>query len=292
MNRRAILVYCVLVYIISWALQIEALHEAGSVEKILTVPWAPFVMFVPALTALVFVAVYAPSRAWLLWKPSWRLVWPLFVAVFIPVSIAFGVVATFVYLGWGQSGWFVFGHSGVTVTGGPWILGAGFQSWPVYIANVFSTGVCYAAFNGLFALGEEIGWRGFLQGLLIARLGATRGIVVLGFIWSFWHLPLLLAGYNYPQHPLLGAFVLFPVMLIGASFFLGWLTLKARSFWAAAIAHGAVNSIQQGVVSNIHLSVPQLYEDIIPVLFTVLVGVIFWFLIANLLKKAPTLRTN
>ena len=66
---------------------------------------------------------------------------------------------------------------------------------------------------------------------------------------------------------------------MGASFFLGWLTLKAKSFWPAAIAHGAVNSIQQGVLDSLHLSVPQIYEDVMRVSLTLVVGVICLLLI-------------
>src|SRR5690606_23069025 len=123
------------------------------------------------------------------------------------------------------------------------------QPWPAFIANVALTGMWFALFNATVAVGEEFGWRGFLQGHLIARMGTTDGIVLLGFIWSMWHLPSLLAGYNFPEYPLLGATVLFPVQLIAASFFLGWLTLRAGSFWPAAIAHGATNSIQEGVTA-------------------------------------------
>jgi membrane protease YdiL (CAAX protease family) len=133
----------------------------------------------------------------------------------------------------------------------------------------------------LFAIGEELGWRGFLQGALTDKLGITQGIVVLGLIWSFWHLPVLLAGYNYPATPVLGAFVLFPVTLVAASFFLGWLTIRSGSVWPAVLAHGATNSIEEGVIANVHLATPQLYGDVLRLALTVVVGLISWALLAR-----------
>jgi membrane protease YdiL (CAAX protease family) len=67
--------------------------------------------------------------------------------------------------------------------------------------------------------------------------------------------------------------------MLGASFFFGWLILKARSFWPAALAHAAVNSIQEGVISNLHLDVPELYEDILRTGLMAAFGLICWTLL-------------
>jgi uncharacterized protein len=49
----------------------------------------------------------------------------------------------------------------------------------------------------IFILGEEYGWRGYLLPCALA-LGEARGTILVGLVWAFWHLPLLLVGLNYP----------------------------------------------------------------------------------------------
>jgi hypothetical protein len=51
--------------------------------------------------------------------------------------------------------------------------------------------------------------------------------------FGLWHAPVNLAGYNYPQAPVLGALVLFPIQLIAVSFIMIWLIPRARSLWPA-----------------------------------------------------------
>src|SRR5262249_41980488 len=75
----------------------------------------------------------------------------------------------------------------------------------IFVCNVVATGVVYSLISMVFGAGEELGWRGYLQGQLTQRFGLLNGLVILGLLWSFWHLPLLLAGFNYPQNRYLGA---------------------------------------------------------------------------------------
>jgi len=68
--------------------------------------------------------------------------------------------------------------------------------------------------NALFAFGEEVGWRGFMFKALDGR-GFWSVSLLTGVAWGFWHAPVILQGYNYPQHPLLGVplFAVFCVLL-------------------------------------------------------------------------------
>jgi membrane protease YdiL (CAAX protease family) len=165
--------------------------------------------------------------------------------------------------------------SGVNIKGGPFFLGKGNQSWLVFVSNIFITGAAFALLNALVATGEEFAWRGLLQPLLTDKFGLVKGVTILGFIWSMWHLPALFNGYNYPDNPIIGSFILFPIRLIAISYFYAWLTLKCKSFIPASIAHGAGNGIQEAIVSNIKMDSSQIYENVITIVVTVVIGLVF-----------------
>lgn len=282
MRPRAIALYCLLTYALSWGVQAVAIAlSGGDMENPAIVPFLAATMFTPTLAAILFLIFHPPSRKGLLWKPTLKLPAMLVAGVLVPTLCAFAVVAVVQAMGWGHSGWFTFSAEGVSISGGPWVLGKGAFDWPRFILNVVLTGGLFAGTNSVVAIGEEFGWRAFLQGHLIDRLGMTRGVILLGLIWSFWHLPSLLAGYNYPDHPVLGGLVLFPIDLVATSFFFAWLTLTARSFWPAMIAHAAGNSIQEGVVSNLDMARPQLFEDLTSLAVSVIVGLVSWGLLVR-----------
>jgi hypothetical protein len=97
-----------------------------------------------------------------------------------------------------------------------------------------------AVINLLPALGEEVGWRGWLLPKLMP-LGTLPALLVSGVIWGLWHAPVILLGYNYPDAPGWLALTAMVGMctVIGAVF--GWLRLRSGSVWPAALAHAAFN---------------------------------------------------
>ena len=56
-----------------------------------------------------------------------------------------------------------------------------------------------------------------------------------------WHAPVIIQGYNYPQHPYLGV-LLMTVFCVLIAIIFGWLYLRTRSPWVAGIAHGSLNA--------------------------------------------------
>ena len=97
------------------------------------------------------------------------------------------------------------------------------------------------------ALGEEIGWRGFMVPALYERLGLNKTLLISSLFWCCWHLPLLIGGDYMPGTPLwyqLPAFVLciFPVGVMA-----GLLSLESGSVWPAAFLHAAHNNYDQAV---------------------------------------------
>ncbi|MBF4580111.1 CPBP family intramembrane glutamic endopeptidase [Frigoribacterium sp. VKM Ac-2530] len=96
--------------------------------------------------------------------------------------------------------------------------------------------------NTVPALGEELGWRGFLLPRLLP-LGTAPAVLVSGVAWGLWHTPLILLGYNYGGETpgWLGVLMMTGTcVVVGAVF--AWLRLRSASVWPAALAHGAFNA--------------------------------------------------
>jgi membrane protease YdiL (CAAX protease family) len=112
--------------------------------------------------------------------------------------------------------------------------------------------------NGLFALGEELGWRGFLWDRL--RRYGFMGKVSLGIIWGLWHAPIIVLGYNFPIHPYLG--ILFMVFFtISLTFPLTYLRDRSRSVYPPSIVHGMINAC--GIFSFIVIGKNELIGNLV-----------------------------
>ncbi|MGD2115653.1 MAG: type II CAAX endopeptidase family protein [Acidobacteriota bacterium] len=95
--------------------------------------------------------------------------------------------------------------------------------------------------NAIFALGEEIGWRGFLVPELRRATTFTRTALLSGLVWAAWHMPLILfAGYR-AETPVWFGVVCFTVLVVGVSVPLAWLRLKSGSLWTAMFLHAGHN---------------------------------------------------
>lgn len=93
--------------------------------------------------------------------------------------------------------------------------------------------------NAVAAFGEELGWRGLLQRQL-GYLGFWKSSAIIGLIWGVWHAPIIIQGYNYPEHPLAGVLMMTVFTLLLSPIF-SYVRLKAKSVIAAAIIHGSLN---------------------------------------------------
>jgi len=95
------------------------------------------------------------------------------------------------------------------------------------------------------ALGEELGWRGYMLTRLIDA-GVRRPVLISGLIWGAWHLPLILSGqYASGPSPLLSAAMFLPTVVCGA-YVAAFVRLASGSVWPAVLFHGAWNAIVQG----------------------------------------------
>ncbi len=104
------------------------------------------------------------------------------------------------------------------------------------------------------ALGEEIGWRGWLRREL-APLGPWPAIVLGGAIWSLWHLPVTLIGHNYTGQPRWAAVAMFIPACIALNYLFSAITERAGGNpIPAAFAHSALNSTMGLAISVVATS--------------------------------------
>src|SRR6266540_5441784 len=91
------------------------------------------------------------------------------------------------------------------------------------------------------ALGEEIGWRGYLLPKLV-QAGVRFPILVVGLIWAAWHVPFVLLNF---QHQRYITAALYSLACVAVGVFIGWLRLASGSVWVAAMAHASFNGFVQ-----------------------------------------------
>jgi membrane protease YdiL (CAAX protease family) len=103
------------------------------------------------------------------------------------------------------------------------------------------TGTLGVAVGFAYALGEEIGWRGYLLPKLVE--GRVRfPIFICGVVWGVWHMPFVLLMYS--QHRIANA-LLYLLVCLACGVFICWLRLASGSLFVAAMAHSAYNAFFQ-----------------------------------------------
>ncbi|HEY7112603.1 MAG TPA: type II CAAX endopeptidase family protein [Thermoanaerobaculia bacterium] len=151
---------------------------------------------------------------------------------------------------------------GLAAYGATWALGLGAFPNRSFVATLMKTGETsattiarYVLVRGTLgvvlslttALGEEIGWRGFLVPELARRMPFARVALVSGAIWSLWHYPVLLFANHHGETPAWYRLICFTVMVLGISFVFAWIRLASGSVWPAAILHASHNLWIQSV---------------------------------------------
>src|ERR1700730_14016474 len=158
----------------------------------------------------------------------------------------------------------------------------------VHVSPLLST-IIYVLVAGSFgvikstasALGEEIGWRGFLVPQLFKSFGFTATAFISGVIWACWHFPLLIWGDYNSGTPTWYGLSCFSVLVIFISFVSAWMRLKSGSLWTGAILHASHNLYIQAIFTPLTRNTGKTawYIDefgaVLPIV-TLLFGIYFW----------------
>jgi membrane protease YdiL (CAAX protease family) len=219
-RRHPLVAFFTLAYGLSWVmlLVLYGLFRLPAALVILLQTLGPTLAAVVTLSAL----EGAAGRRRLLGRiRMWRVArrWYLFAMVVIPVvclAAALALPGAFVGLGGQSAVKLAIEFLAVVV--------AGFLSGPLF---------------------EEPGWRGFALPRLQSQMGALRGTLLLGVMWSAWHLPQFLvpewANENGGLSPTL--VVTFLLMVVSIAPIMTWLYNSTRgSLLLVMLAHSGINA--------------------------------------------------
>lgn len=228
---KRIIAFLLLTAILSAVVQVAIVRGGGLNQSAWLVG---LLMWCPGIAAIGLQLVARRTLAGMGWKlPSWRIA---ALAYFLPIAYALPVYA----LVW---------SSGIAHLVSPATMQALVAGWgmptdmlwviPVHAALVGSIGVLSGV---VFALGEEIGWRGFLVPELSRVHSFQATALISGLIWAGWHYPILIfADYN-GGVPIWFAIPCFTVAVTGIAVVMAWMRLRTGSFWPAVILHASHNS--------------------------------------------------
>jgi membrane protease YdiL (CAAX protease family) len=140
-----------------------------------------------------------------------------------------------------------------------WLSGAATLVLPTensWLPKLFITLLSGLVVSTLLALGEEIGFRGYLLPRLL-DLGTNRALILSGFLFATWHLPLMfLIPVFMPEGNLFLVIPIFLLLITLAGVIYGALRLATDSIWPSTIMHGAFNALMGVFTSLTVLSSP------------------------------------
>lgn len=93
--------------------------------------------------------------------------------------------------------------------------------------------IYYLLIGGVSTFGEEMGWRGFLQGAL-RPLGRIRGGLLVALMWEAWHFTSHFKG---TWHDVLARLAVIVPLIIALTFLLGFLVERTGSLLLAVAVH-------------------------------------------------------
>ncbi|MBO4299476.1 MAG: CPBP family intramembrane metalloprotease [Clostridia bacterium] len=249
-DRTQVAKYLIWTFALAWIVQIVAAYLYRCVDRMAGQLVVAAMMFVPTLGVLLSGAKLNGMG----WKPNIRKnIRTILIAWFAPaVLTAVGAALYFLIFPahFDMSGGYVADSAGRMILEQMEEQGI---SYPTYVLISAIAGVIYAPLiNTFVALGEEIGWRGFLYPRLKAGFGRRKGWLLGGVIWGAWHWPLIwLIGYEYGAavgnaagyagFPVVGM-LLFCVVTVGWGVLHDWLYEKSGSIWVPALLHGSINA--------------------------------------------------
>ncbi|MHA1769774.1 MAG: CPBP family intramembrane glutamic endopeptidase [Candidatus Thorarchaeota archaeon] len=119
-----------------------------------------------------------------------------------------------------------------TVLGGPEVAGIDLLMVSVFLLQMFAMNVW-----------EEIGWRGCAQPILQAKYAPLVSSLLIGAVWSVWHIPLFVVN-NSQMLDVYGSFLVFVPFVMADAVVYGWLYNSTNgNLVVATLYHAMTNAI-------------------------------------------------
>ncbi len=201
------------------------------------------VMWSPGIAAILTCLLLKRSISSLPWRwGQWRWIW---FAWLLPIAYGFVIYAPVWVFGLGGSG---FGNVDTLsawtnqVTGGnePNILAIG-----IGVIMIATIGMVSAASR---ALGEEIGWRGFMIWEMRKIMPFWAIGLLSGSIWAVWHWPaILFTDYNAGEGSFVLQMFIFTMAILPQGIVYAYFAFKSGSLWPPTILHASHNLFIQRI---------------------------------------------
>lgn len=230
--RHRPMAFVTLTFILSWAIWLGTWLMAGRPNSISAQPMMIAIYigsFAPTLAAAVLSASEGGLRTWASGYLRWRIGWRALAATVLPLPLTM---------------------LGLTVALGyvPNLANAKGMPTVAFYATIFPASLLNGiatAIGGAGPIGEEGGWRGYLLPSLLSRFGEMPASLLLGVIWSAWHLPIMVLFPAWRDSNSLAFYL--PVYTLGTTGMALFMTrvwlLSGRSLLPMIWIHGMINAL-------------------------------------------------
>lgn len=274
-RRRAIFIFLFTTLVLSSVVWLLTIHAAGKTGTFGNRVYGYGIMWCPALAAYITCKILRRNIADLAWqwgKPKY-----LFWSYLIPLLYTL-IIYTIVWI-FGGGGFYNQSFLTQMQHDLGWV-----NVPPVIFLILFLIlqGVIGLLPSMATALGEEIGWRGFLLPEIAGSTKSfTKTSLIMGLIWAVWHYPLLIFGNYNAGAPSWYSLVMFTIAITCESFIYTWFRLKSNSLWTGVMLHASHNLFVQAVfdpitVENSHTRYYTGEFGIALPIITFLLAIYFW----------------
>lgn len=142
--------------------------------------------------------------------------------------------------------------AGVSFAATAGVVALGHAQFSAPAADALPALLSLCATGPILALGEEFGWRGYLQPRLESWMPGWAASLVVGAVWIAWHLPyILFTPFYHTDGDRTLVLVLFSVSVVAFSLLFGLLRRLSGSMWVAVLAHWFHNMTFAWIASSI-----------------------------------------